>query len=410
MNSSSRLVRRHVERTAEGGVIRFERHLPYSIRDVWAAVTDPDRLADWWLPFDADITVDLREGGEMVFAGRGDEPFSMTFTILRVEAPMLLEHTHADPSSLMRWELEAHRRRLRAAPEPLRHRRRDAAIGNCYVVGLHTSLPDSCRASPATPTPWDWDGVRACTSSLRRPRPRPGGGKHEPRHAQQQQLLRVQNFGVSPTGSAPASARPSSGRSGTPTRRSLRGPSPPPAGRTEPSPAGRAGSTTTSPATSRTTSAPRSWAATSSARCAGPWETSTGRAGGATTPPFHTPVFVLTHHPRPSFTLADTTFHFLDATPAEALRQAKAAAEREGRAARRRRADRSAVPRGRSRRHDARRRRPDRDSVMASAVDLARRPARPVPPRVACPAPAASRTCSSGVASPLAEGAVASEG
>jgi dihydrofolate reductase len=38
-------------------------------------------------------------------------------------------------------------------------------------------------------------------------------------------------------------------------------------------------------------------------------------------------VFVLTHHERPSFTLSDTTFHFLDATPAEALRQAKQAAD-----------------------------------------------------------------------------------
>jgi dihydrofolate reductase len=45
------------------------------------------------------------------------------------------------------------------------------------------------------------------------------------------------------------------------------------------------------------------------------------------TPPFHTPVFVLTHHERPSITLADTTFHFLDATPAEAAEQAKAAAK-----------------------------------------------------------------------------------
>ena len=43
-------------------------------------------------------------------------------------------------------------------------------------------------------------------------------------------------------------------------------------------------------------------------------------------PPFHTPVFVLTHHDRPSFTLSDTTFHFIDATPAEALGQAKEAA------------------------------------------------------------------------------------
>jgi dihydrofolate reductase len=37
-------------------------------------------------------------------------------------------------------------------------------------------------------------------------------------------------------------------------------------------------------------------------------------------------VFVLTHHERQSFTLSDTTFHFLNVTPAEALREAKQAA------------------------------------------------------------------------------------
>jgi dihydrofolate reductase len=44
-------------------------------------------------------------------------------------------------------------------------------------------------------------------------------------------------------------------------------------------------------------------------------------------PPFHTPVFVLTHHERPSITLGDTTFHFLDASPKDALAQAFDAAE-----------------------------------------------------------------------------------
>ena len=37
-------------------------------------------------------------------------------------------------------------------------------------------------------------------------------------------------------------------------------------------------------------------------------------------------MFVLTHHERPSFTLADTTFHFLDATPDAAVDRAKDAA------------------------------------------------------------------------------------
>ena len=44
-------------------------------------------------------------------------------------------------------------------------------------------------------------------------------------------------------------------------------------------------------------------------------------------PPFHTPVFVLTHTPRPSIEMAGgTTFHFITATPAEALAQAEAVA------------------------------------------------------------------------------------
>lgn len=44
-------------------------------------------------------------------------------------------------------------------------------------------------------------------------------------------------------------------------------------------------------------------------------------------PPFHTPVFVLTHHPRPSIEMeGGTTFHFVDAAPHEALDLARDAA------------------------------------------------------------------------------------
>ncbi|HET8768632.1 MAG TPA: dihydrofolate reductase, partial [Pedococcus sp.] len=44
-------------------------------------------------------------------------------------------------------------------------------------------------------------------------------------------------------------------------------------------------------------------------------------------PPFHTPTFVLTHRPRPPMEMGGgTTFHFLDATPAEALAVAREAA------------------------------------------------------------------------------------
>jgi dihydrofolate reductase len=45
-------------------------------------------------------------------------------------------------------------------------------------------------------------------------------------------------------------------------------------------------------------------------------------------PPFHTPVYVLTHHARPPIEMeGGTTFHFLEATPAEALETARAAAD-----------------------------------------------------------------------------------
>ncbi|MBN9494116.1 dihydrofolate reductase family protein [bacterium] len=44
-------------------------------------------------------------------------------------------------------------------------------------------------------------------------------------------------------------------------------------------------------------------------------------------PPFHTPVFVLTHYPRPSIEMeGGTMFHFIDASPQEALDRARAAA------------------------------------------------------------------------------------
>jgi dihydrofolate reductase len=44
-------------------------------------------------------------------------------------------------------------------------------------------------------------------------------------------------------------------------------------------------------------------------------------------PPFHTPVFVLTHYPRPPIEMeGGTAFHFVDASPEEALEMARAAA------------------------------------------------------------------------------------
>ena len=60
----------------------------------------------------------------------------------------------------------------------------------------------------------------------------------------------------------------------------------------------------------------------------GPWDMSKPWTGWwGKTPPFHHPVFVLTHHPRPPLELeGGTTFHFITGGPREALDQARRAA------------------------------------------------------------------------------------
>jgi dihydrofolate reductase len=59
----------------------------------------------------------------------------------------------------------------------------------------------------------------------------------------------------------------------------------------------------------------------------GPWTDEEWRGWWGENPPFHSPVFVLTHHTRPAVEMeGGTTFHFIDTTPAEALRLAREAA------------------------------------------------------------------------------------
>jgi dihydrofolate reductase len=59
----------------------------------------------------------------------------------------------------------------------------------------------------------------------------------------------------------------------------------------------------------------------------GPWADEEWKGWWGDDPVFHTPVFVLTHHPRPSIPMkGGTTFHFIDAAPVEALKIAQDAA------------------------------------------------------------------------------------
>jgi dihydrofolate reductase len=58
----------------------------------------------------------------------------------------------------------------------------------------------------------------------------------------------------------------------------------------------------------------------------GPWPTEGWGGWWTEETPFHTPCFVLTHWEREPLVVGDTTFHFVNAKPAEALRLAREAA------------------------------------------------------------------------------------
>src|SRR5699024_2617989 len=60
----------------------------------------------------------------------------------------------------------------------------------------------------------------------------------------------------------------------------------------------------------------------------GPWPDDGWRGWWGEQPPFRTPCFVLTHHPREPMEFDNgTSFHFIGASPAEALAEATAAAD-----------------------------------------------------------------------------------
>ena len=59
----------------------------------------------------------------------------------------------------------------------------------------------------------------------------------------------------------------------------------------------------------------------------GPWQDHEWRGWWGDEPPFRTPVLVMTHHERPSFTLGETTFHFVEGDAASVLARTLEAAD-----------------------------------------------------------------------------------
>ncbi len=93
---------------------------------------------------------------------------------------------------------------------------------------------------------------------------------------------------------------------------------------------GRKALTTMWPSNLSKMSAPGFWAAICSDRFGGPWNDRPGDSWNGwwgDNPPYHTPVFVLTHHPRPALVMeGGATFHFVTGGAESALNKAREAA------------------------------------------------------------------------------------
>ena len=92
-----------VTRTGDAYQLVFERRLAQPLEKVWAALTIPERIADWL----AEAKVDLRIGG--AFSLRFTEPdYAFDGVITELDPPRRIAWTwpHAEhPHSVVRWEL-----------------------------------------------------------------------------------------------------------------------------------------------------------------------------------------------------------------------------------------------------------------------------------------------------------------
>ena len=151
------------------------------------------------------------------------------------------------------------------------------------------------------------------------------GRRHQCRRHRVDQLLRVQNFCVARRLRRPVSTRASIGRSATRTRASCSRGRVPASWPNRTDPRGtprprRLLHARLRPQHRRRNHGPQQ------VRPGAAWDNHDWRGWWGDEPPFHTPVFVLTHHERPSFTLSDTTFHFVDGPPAAVSDRARDAA------------------------------------------------------------------------------------
>jgi uncharacterized protein YndB with AHSA1/START domain len=89
----------HVKREKEGFKVTFERKLAFPIETVWAAITEPKQMAQWFTDVEMDFTV----GGKMLIRFRDDAKTESFGKILKIEPPRVFEYLWED--ELASWQL-----------------------------------------------------------------------------------------------------------------------------------------------------------------------------------------------------------------------------------------------------------------------------------------------------------------
>jgi len=144
-----------VNEGAHGYELRFVRWYPQPIEKVWAALTQPDRLADWL----AAAEVEPRRGGAFRLHWQVQD-HRMTGVIVVCEPPTHLAWTWPDPqhpNSVVSWRLapENSGTRVTFTQDAL-----PASVLPDVATGWHTHLEGLPEAAAGRSAPWRADRER----------------------------------------------------------------------------------------------------------------------------------------------------------------------------------------------------------------------------------------------------------
>jgi uncharacterized protein YndB with AHSA1/START domain len=138
-----------VRRAADGHELRFERFLAHPIAKVWAALTEPEALAEWLAPGEFELSPGGR--AHLAFANTGHV---VEGRVVAVEPPRLLAYTWGERHGIVRWELSPTDGGTRLE---LTHAFPTADDAASFLAGWHTHLELLDRALAGEPAPWPWD-------------------------------------------------------------------------------------------------------------------------------------------------------------------------------------------------------------------------------------------------------------